>query len=461
MKLRQAKAVAVAAVGTLALTACAQGNAGGASDVEFGGDLEATELTVMGFADPDEIGQVRWDRAADAIAPATIRPGEGGFDIQAFLAARSAGNVPDLVYFNRADFTGTLASLGALMPLDQCIEGEGIDFDQLRDPAVAQVTFNDQVFGVPEFGQVQLVMSNTDLLTAAGLTPADIDGSDWESITAAVGDITVHDGRLDVIGYHMSLPGFFPLYVASNGGQLMSDDGRTATIDSPEVVETLEWIMDLIDKQGGWGEVHSFIEASDRWGEGNLIATDTAGALVEEQWYLNVLMNNTPDIPINATPFHSRATGEPIALSTGLTWAIPVGAQNPQAACRFIATMVHTDSWMAAAQTRYDRVTAEGNAFTGLLTGNAVADRMIRDEFVTGTGSEAWDRSIDAMYEASEHLFFIPPTPADQEFRAAWFDAVNRVLAGNMSIEESLARGQREGQRALDDGWARAEGLGD
>jgi len=174
-----------------------------------------------------------------------------------------------------------------------------------------------------------------------------------------------------------------------------------------------------------------------------------------EQWYLNVLMNNTPDIPLAVSPFISRETGDPIALSTGSAWAIPSGAQNPAAACRFIANMVKTDSWLAAAQVRAERLASEGGAFTGLLTGNMVADQAIREQFVVPTGSEVWDNAIDAMYRANDHLVFMPALPADQEFRQAWVDAVNRVLQGTMSIEDSLARGQVEGQRALDDGWTR------
>jgi len=443
-------------MGILLLGACAQGTDGG--DAEFGGDLEAAELTLMGFSDPDEIGQTRWDIADAAIYPAHVRPSEGGFDIQAFLAANSAGNPPDLIYFNRGDFIGTLASLGAIMPLDACIAAEGINLDDFNQAALAQVTFNEQIFGVPEFNQVQLTMANGDLLAAAGLTLNDVNGSDWERMTVANEALhVVEGGRLAVIGIDSRIPEHFPLWVVSNGGQLVSDDGRTAMIDTPEVLEALEFALSLMDGNNGFADVMSLRDAADFWGEGNQFATNAMGAFTMEQWYMNVLMGATPDIPLAVSPFMSRQTGQPIAFSTGSSWAIPVGAENPAAACRFIANMVEVDSWMAAAQVRADRIAGEGGVFTGLLTANTTADRAIRDAFIVPSGSAVWDSAIAAMYTAADHHFFMPPLPADQEFRQAWVDSVNRVLQGTMTARDSLAQGQAEAQRALDEGWARME----
>lgn len=451
MRFKKTSLVGAILAAALVISACASGNDGG-GDAVFGGDLEAVELTLMGFSDPDEIGQTRWDIAAEAIAPATIRPSDGGFDIQAFLAARSAGNVPDLIYFSRGDFAGTLASLGAIMPLDACIAAEGINTDDFNPAALAQVRFDGRTYGVPEFNQVQLTMANADLLQANGLTISDVDASDWDAMIEANLALAVPGA---VVGIDPRMPPFFPLWVISNGGQLVSDDGRTAMIDSPEAIEALTQAMRLLDDQGGFAGVQSLNDAMDFWGDGNQFAVNTLGSFFMEQWYLNVLMNASPDIPLAVSPFVSRVTGNPIAFSTGSTWAIPVGAANPAAACRFIANMVEVDSWMAAAQVRHTRITGEGGNMMPLLTANTTADQAIRDAFVTPTGNPIWDAAIDATYTAAANHVFMPPLPADQEFRQAWIDAVNRVLQGNMTIEDSLALGQTEAQRALDEGWAR------
>jgi multiple sugar transport system substrate-binding protein len=173
-----------------------------------------------------------------------------------------------------------------------------------------------------------------------------------------------------------------------------------------------------------------------------------------------VLADVSPDVNLATSPFISRTTGEPIAMATGSTWAIPVKAKNKAAACRFISAMTETDSWIAAAQARADLRAKDGKPFTGLLTGNDTADQKIREQFVKPTGSDIWDQAIESMYTANDNLFYLPAIPADQEFRQAWIDGVNRVLSGDMTAQQSLDKAQEEGQKALDTAWAKLDTKG-
>jgi len=128
------------------------------------------------------------------------------------------------------------ASRGAIIPLDACIEGEGIDTDVFRKPAVEQVTFADKMYGIPEFNSIQMTMANADLLQEAGLTIDDVNGSDWHGITRAAEAMYRQDGGdLAVIGYDSKLPEFLPLWARVNGVDLLSEDARTAQLDDPKV----------------------------------------------------------------------------------------------------------------------------------------------------------------------------------------------------------------------------------
>lgn len=447
--------------GAALLTSCAQGfQQSDADDVAYdaSAELPAEQVSVMGFGDPDEIGTTRWDMAAEAIQPATIASDGGSFDIQAFLSANSAGTSPDLIYVNR-DNVGSLASLGAITSLQSCVEGEQIAVDELSESAVKQVTFDGEIYGIPEFNSVQLTMANTDLLDEAGLTVEDVNGTSWDAITSAAEKMSVVEGgQLKVIGYDPKIPEFFPLWVKANGADLISEDGKTANINDPKAVEALEFAMNILDGEGGWAKVKSLRDAADFFGEGNQFATGELGAMNMEQWYTNVLNNVTPDVPISITPFISQATGEPIAMATGSAWAIPSRAEHKQAACRFIGKIVAEDAWLKAAEARVSIREEEGKPFTGLLTGNSVADQSIREQYVKPTGSDVWDEAIDSMYVANDNLFYMPANPADEEFRQAWMDAVNRVLAGEMSAQESLDKGQEAGQAALDKAWTKRNG---
>lgn len=459
MRAAAPRSAVLVATSALVLAACAQGTGGtdgDDDDVVFDPGAELSgQMSVMGFGTVDEIAEVRYDLAREALGDGVdVSLVEGDLDIQQFLSAVAAGDPPALVYANR-DQIGTFASRGAIVSLDDCVEGEGIDTSVLREPALDQVTFDGDLYAVPEFMQVQVTMANATLLEAAGLTVEDVNGSDWEAVTAATTALTQGaGGGLSVIGFDSKLPEFLPLWARANGVDLLSEDGRTAQLDDPKVVEALEHAVGIYDQQGGFGAVKAFRDAADFFGEGNQFATGVLGAMPMENWYVNVLNEVSPDAPMAFDTFRGR-DGEPLAFAGGSAWAIPAGtAETQAAACRFIRVMTATDSWLTAAQERADLRAEEGQLFTGLLTGNAEADDRIREELVPTDAPEPWASAVAAIYEANDAAFTFPANPADAEFKAAWQDGVNRVLNGQAEPAESMAQAQEEAQAALDEAWA-------
>lgn len=460
--------LAIAATGTalvLAIAGCAQGTGGGDSDTgdgqtgggdaaQFDPDAELSgTLDVMGFGTGDEIGQVRHDLALEALGDGVdVTLTEGTLDIQQFLSAVASGQPPELINASR-DQIGTFASRGAIIPLQACIDGEGINLDEFREPALEQVTFEDQIFGIPQFNSVQLTMANSALLEQAGLTVEDVNGSDWNAVTAAAQAMFQGGGGgISVIGYDSKLPEFLPLWAHVNGTDLISEDGRTAQLDDPAVVEALEWAAGIYDAQGGFAAVKAYRDSADFFGSGNQFATNVLGAMPMEQWYINVLNEVSPDATLVFDTIRGR-DGEPVAFATGSAWAIPANTENAAAACRYIRVMTAVDSWVAAAEARKEARAESGLAFTGVLTGNTVADDAIR-QLIEPTGSDVWDAAIEAMYEANDNTFSLPANPADAEFKTAWQGAVNKVLNGESEPKEALAAAQEEAQAALDQAWA-------
>ena len=96
----------------------------------------------------------------------------------------------------------------------------------------------------------------------------------------------------------------------------------------------------------------AFLDFRDTWdffGAENQYANDQLGAMPMEQWYLNVLAENSPDVEITVRPFETR-DGEPITWADGNSWAITADSDNKEAACAFAATMTNADTWIAAAR---------------------------------------------------------------------------------------------------------------
>jgi multiple sugar transport system substrate-binding protein len=454
---RGAGFVAGAAAVALVLSGCAVGTGGAAGDdADYDPDAELSgELSVMGFSGVDEVATSRVEFTESELGgDVEVELIEGDLDIQQFLSAVASGEPPELLYADR-DQIGSLAARGAIIPLERCIEGEEIGMDQFREAAVEQVTLDGEVYGIPEFNQVQVTMANADLLSAAGVTIEDVNGSDREAMTQANLALAKSDGgSVSVIGVDSKLPEFLPLWVAASGGSLISDDGRTAMLDSPEAVESLTWAAGIYEDQGGFSAVKAFRDSADFFGEGNQFATNALGAMPMEQWYINVLNEVSPDAPM-AFDTVRTTEGEPIAFAGGSAWAIPSGTENAAAACRWARAMTSVEAWQAAADARLAVREEEGKPFTGILTGNSVADEEI--QAMVTSGGEPWDSGVAAMYEANDHTVSLPANPADAEFEQAMQDAVNSVLDGEAAPEEALAEAQETAQQALDEGWENLE----
>ena len=57
---------------------------------------------------------------------------------------------------------------------------------------------------------------------------------------------------------------------------------------------------------GGWNKLKSLRDSFDFFGAKNQFAKDQLGAFPMEDWYLNVLAENSPDVDISVTPFKDR-----------------------------------------------------------------------------------------------------------------------------------------------------------
>ncbi|MEV4541044.1 extracellular solute-binding protein [Micromonospora echinaurantiaca] len=445
---RTLRATALAGVLALAVTGC--GGVGGGDDDGGGGTATSGTLTTMGFGLSDEIATTRVDAFKRDHPGVDLKITEGAFDEQQFLSAVASGNPPDLVYMDRK-LIGTYAKRGSIQPLTDCVEKQGIDLAQYRPAAKDQVTLDGTVYGIPEFSSVRVVYLNEALLRQAGLTVDDVDLADWAALPALNAKLAkVSGNRLSRIGIDPKIPEFLPMWAKANGADMISADGTKANLTDPKVVEALTTGLRLIQDQGGFGRFKSFRDTFDFFGAENPLAKNQIGAWPMEEWFLNQAAKNSPKAELVVKPFVDRQ-GKPLTMSSGQAWVITKGAKNPDAACAFAKQMTATDTWLAAAKARADARKAAGQPFTGVWTGNLNADNKIFDELYQPTGNKRFDDAVATIRSVQDAAFAMPASPAGAEFDKAWYDAVNRVLAGQAQPAEALARAQQEATAALDE----------
>ncbi|PWR06647.1 sugar ABC transporter substrate-binding protein [Micromonospora acroterricola] len=443
---RTVRATAFAGVLTLALSGC--GGVGGGSDAG-GGTATEGALSTMGFGFSDEIAITRVDAFKRDHPDVDLKVTEGAFDEQQFLSAVASGNPPDLVYMDRK-LIGTYAKRGSIQPLTDCVKKQDINLDQYRPAARAQVTLDGTVYGIPEFSTVRVVYLNEGLLKKAGMTADQVNLADWAALPGLNAKLaTVSGNRLSRIGIDPKIPEFLPMWAKANGADMLSADGRTARLDDPKVIEALTTGANLIQQQGGWGRFKSFRDTFDFFGAQNPLSKNQIVAWPMEEWFLNQAAKNTPTAELVVKPFVDRQ-GKPLTQSAGQAWVITKGAKNPDAACAFVKQMTATDTWMAAAKARADARKSAGLPFTGIYTANADADKKIFEELYQPTGNKRFDDAVATIRSVQDAAFAMPASPAGAEFDKAYYDAVNRVLAGQEQPAQALRRAQQEATAALD-----------
>lgn len=259
----------------------------GNATLEASGDIFAFGVS---YETSDEIAKGRVDTFREVYPEVEVTFSESGFESQGFLAALQGSDKPDVVRIPR-DRLGTYVARGVLEPLTDCITRAGVDLAGYRETAVRQVTVDGTVYGMPEFFWVSNWLVDDDLFAEAGLDPAAWDVSNWDQITAANQALLENTGAKVGIDPKVWDNGDrFPMWVAAAGGQMLSDDGLTASLDSPEVIEALTFTKSLIDEHGGLTEFKDLIgQTGDFFGAENGFAQDLEGAFPMQQWYLNVL----------------------------------------------------------------------------------------------------------------------------------------------------------------------------
>lgn len=425
-----------------------------------GGGLEASgDIFVYGFSyesTDDVVARTRVEYTQEQYPDLNVTFSESGFDSAGFLTALQGNDPPDVVRISR-DVYGTYIASGRLQPLDDCISSSGIDTSIYREAAMQQLTSDGTLYGLPDFFDTAIWMGSRTEMEEDGVNPDELDWSDWDAIAAANEQLLTRSGdALEEIGIDPKVAGdyaFFNLWVYANGGQLLSDDGLESLLDSPEALEALEFTKGIIDAHGG---VTTFLDFrgnvelnGDFFGSPNQFDLGTEAAFPMQEWYLNVLSENSPDLDLFTTPFLTRE-GDPITFQEGQGWGIVEGTDNPEGACAFITSMVATDAWVAAAEVRQQQREEEGLPFTGVYSGNSEADDIIFGEMVDLSDQPAFEAAVQAVQESWEGAYAIPSSPASEEFRNIVLDAIDQALTGAATPEEALLAADEEAQAAID-----------
>lgn len=455
---RATKLGALAALGTataVGMAACSSGSSGlpgasGPSAPSVNLKNLTGSLSIMGFGtNGDDVAMTRYKIAEAAMPKVKVSAPNGGFNDQSFLSAEASGSPPDLVYMTAADL-GTYAAKGALLPMTSCLKAAGVNMSGFTPGARQEVTYNGTVYGIPEFTEDTTIVVSDSALAKAKLSPSAISTSNWPKLLQTAKKLAVlKGGKLQEIGFDPKVEALFPLWAKANGGAILSGNGLTAELNSPQNVAALTFTKQLVDAQGGGNLFYSFRNTLNIFGNNNPFATGQLAATPWQNWLYQVIGSTTPNVRVTAVPFTSRA-GQPLDFVDGSVWAIPKGAKNVAAACQWAHTMTETSTWLAAARNRIALYKREHYVFTGLQTGNQAADAAILGLFKAQTPpSSPWYQPVVENYNVEKDSFTVPTSPAGEAVYNAWVTAVQSVVQGHSTPKQALDQAQSQAQTAI------------
>jgi multiple sugar transport system substrate-binding protein len=452
------KAVLVLGLTVWLTTLAGCGGGGGRAAVGGGGE-QTTQftknasgaMTAWGFNNADDVGKARLDYAKSQLNGVDITLDQTGFDAQKFTTRATSDDIPDVVQMDRS-FVGTYAAQELILPLDACYSAQGIDHQQHFYPALVQdVTYQDQVWAVPQFFQPAAVILNTRVLESAGATASEIDTSKNDQLLMFAKKVYEESGGNPTrLGFDPVPTGQPYLWLAGFGGRTMDDHGVPA-LDDPNNVKALAFLKQLVDAQGGWVKVKSFTDSFDVFGKQNQYVKDQVGAQINAQSYVNVLSPFVDIVEISAVPFKDQM-GQVTAVSSGTAFVIPAKAKNPDAACAWMTAITSEPSWMAAEEARVATLKKNpGSINTGLFTGSPAADNAIRSQHVKSSGNGGFDETIMTYYEVLPHGKSLGSSPAGQAIDTELQNAITSTLLGQKAPEQALADAQAAARRAYDE----------
>ncbi|WP_042196184.1 ABC transporter substrate-binding protein [Paenibacillus camerounensis] len=154
---------------------------------------------------------------------------------QKLQAAIATGQVPAAVLSSNVDW----ARKGYFAELDQLIAAQP-DFnpDDFVQTFLNQGKVDGKQYFLPMYGTTQVMYYRQDAFAKSGIDASQI--KTWEDLAAAAEKMTVKEGgKTSVYGWEpMWGSGNMIDAVLSKGGSILSEDGKTVTIDSAEWTET-------------------------------------------------------------------------------------------------------------------------------------------------------------------------------------------------------------------------------
>jgi multiple sugar transport system substrate-binding protein len=317
------------------------------------------------------------------------------------------------VFSSDVIWTAEFASQGWLYDMTPYVESRK---DEIIEATLSSVTYEDKIWGMPQQTDAAFMYYRTDQVDEFPAT--------WQEVyeVAAQNDGIVYQGA----PYEGLTCDFLELAYAA-GGQVLSEDGKTSVINSPENVEALQLMVDGVKDGIAANGVTTYMEEESRryWESGR--------ATFMRNWpYAYALSEKAPKVKgkFKVAPFPEWEGGGTAGILGGHNQVVSVYSENPGGALKWIDYVTGVEN--------QKRQLLDFSQSSTLKATYDDPDIQKKYEFAT--------QLRDAISQAKSR----PVSPVYPQISQAIYKNVNEALAGRVSPEDALKTAQTEMQSALE-----------
>src|ERR671914_1064669 len=317
------------------------------------------------------------------------------------------------VFYADVIWTAEFASQKWIFDMTPYVESKKGD---LIEATLDTVTYDGKIWGMPQQTDAAFLYYRTDQVDQVPAT--------WQEVYDVAGQ---NDGIVYQGAPYEGLTCDFLEIAYAAGGEILSEDGKEAMIDSPENLKALEFMVDGVKNGVAANGVTTYMEEESRR------YFESGRATFMRNWpYAYSLGQKAPKVKgkFNVAPFPEFEGAGKAAILGGHNLVISVFSENPGAALKLV-----------------DFLTSEEEQVT-----------MFRDYSLAPTIAAAYDDpGVQKKYEFAtdlkdsvSHARSRPVSPVYPQISQAIYENVNEALAGRTSPEEALKNAQSEMQQALE-----------
>ena len=383
-------------------------------------DIKAQEAVIAAFEEEYPQYDVRLVR----------KPNPGGApngDLTVSVAAVRGGQPAD-VYLTDRFAIAQQASVGLLENLQPRVDAEGGTLpDQYLPFAIAEATFEDDLYGLPIYTDTRALFYNNDVLRDAGIDPDVMHPRHGPLTIDEAYEIGKQINETDDNGNYTRM-GWIPwddqafnaTYALQRGARYFDNETCQFTPTEPAFMQTYEqfgeWAEDL-----NFDRVQAFLATyrpPNAPPEQGLLYTGRVGMTLSGNWLLANIRDYAPDLDFGMTYVPVAEEGDkPFNWSGGFGLVMPTGAQNRDAGWEFMKFFTGEQG-----QAIYTESASQ------LPTWKSLAD-----------DPELLDR-YGVMAEGLQYTVSRPPLPVAAAIDGALGTAQQAVLAGEETPEEALQK---------------------